>query len=204
MTIEDYEKIYFQKIKNNCEIVFDIGVADDSIFFEEPDIICHYFEPNYISHSNSMRRNIKNKEYYLNNFALSDKPCILKLYKEGSLYRRENMSDIVTQTETEVRTGLNYCLEKGIEYIDFIKIDVEGFETKVLRGFGDFLSKTKYVQFEYGIGLREAGSNLEELASILVNHGFDDFHINGEEKLENFGDDWRYCNIMCSNKKLIS
>jgi hypothetical protein len=75
MTIENYEKIYFEKIKNNCKIVFDIGVADDSIFFEEPNIICHYFEPNYISHSNSMRRNIKNKEYYLNNFALADIIC---------------------------------------------------------------------------------------------------------------------------------
>jgi len=204
MSIEGHEKNYFEKIKNDCKIVFDIGVADDSIFFEEPNIICHYFEPNYITHSNSMRRNIKNKEYYLNNFALADKPCILKLYYEGSLYKRVGGSDIVTQSDIEVRTGLDYCLEKGIEFIDFLKIDVEGFETKVLRGFGDFLSKTKYVQFEYGVGLREAESNLEELTSILINYGFDDFYIDGVEKLETFDDDWRYCNIMCTNKKLIT
>ena len=51
-----------------------------------------------------------------------------------------------------VRTGDEYCRENGIEHIDFLKIDVEGFEARVLKGFHAMLSggKVAAVQFEYG------------------------------------------------------
>lgn len=49
-------------------------------------------------------------------------------------------------------TGDHYCTSKGIEAIDFLKIDVEGFEPQVLRGFKGMLSRARIdvIQFEYG------------------------------------------------------
>ena len=49
-------------------------------------------------------------------------------------------------------TGDRYCASKGIEVIDFLKIDVEGFEPQVLRGFKGMLSHARInvIQFEYG------------------------------------------------------
>ena len=54
----------------------------------------------------------------------------------------------------QVRTtsGDRYCASKGTSVIDFLKIDVEGFEPQVLRGFEGMLKSGKIdvIQFEYG------------------------------------------------------
>jgi FkbM family methyltransferase len=54
----------------------------------------------------------------------------------------------------EVTTGDIFCAARGIERIDFLKLDVEGFEPNVLRGFGGMLGSgaIKVIQFEYGYG----------------------------------------------------
>jgi len=51
-----------------------------------------------------------------------------------------------------VTTGDRYCAAKRIENIHFLKIDVEGFEPQVLRGFNGMLNRGRIdvVQFEYG------------------------------------------------------
>ena len=50
------------------------------------------------------------------------------------------------------RPGDIFCAEKGIDNIDFLKIDVEGYEHKVLKGFEGILKRggIKVIQFEYG------------------------------------------------------
>jgi hypothetical protein len=49
-------------------------------------------------------------------------------------------------------SGDEYCQNKNIEAIDFLKIDVEGAEHLVLHGFTEMLKKhsIRIVQFEYG------------------------------------------------------
>jgi FkbM family methyltransferase len=49
-------------------------------------------------------------------------------------------------------TGALYCQQHNITHIDFLKIDVEGLEMKVLEGFGDLLQshRVDFIQFEYG------------------------------------------------------
>jgi FkbM family methyltransferase len=51
-----------------------------------------------------------------------------------------------------VETGDDYCRTHGIERIDFLKIDVEGAEGHVLRGFKTMLAENRIavIQFEYG------------------------------------------------------
>ena len=103
-------------------------------------------------------------------------------------------------------TGLDYCNINNINKIDFLKIDVEGMETRVLRGFGDILKNVKYIQFEYGIGLRDAGSNLKEIWDMLSNLGFTKFYkqtINGLYELKTPTDFWEWCNIVTFNDNLV-
>ena len=57
----------------------------------------------------------------------------------------------VIKTQRVMR-GDKYCKDIGIEFIDFLKVDVEGYEYKVLNGFEHFLEfkLIRVVQFEYG------------------------------------------------------
>jgi FkbM family methyltransferase len=52
----------------------------------------------------------------------------------------------------KVTTGDRFCAEQGIDHIDFLKVDVEGFEPQVVRGFQGMLASGKIgmIQFEYG------------------------------------------------------
>ena len=55
------------------------------------------------------------------------------------------------QIQCVTRTASEYLREKDLQCVDFVKIDVEGMELKVIRGFGDQLKNVRAVQFEYGI-----------------------------------------------------
>ena len=59
---------------------------------------------------------------------------------------------IATELTGELTTGDAYAAAHGIEHIDLLKIDVEGMEDRVLRGFGNLLQRRAIllVQFEYG------------------------------------------------------
>jgi FkbM family methyltransferase len=53
----------------------------------------------------------------------------------------------------QVRTGFDYIEQEGLNVIDLLKVDTEGHDIFVLRGFGDFLKRAfiKAIQFEYGV-----------------------------------------------------
>ena len=54
--------------------------------------------------------------------------------------------------EAKVTTGDKFCACNGIELVDFLKIDAEGFDHKVMQGFEGMLKQgqIKVIQFEYG------------------------------------------------------
>ena len=54
-------------------------------------------------------------------------------------------------TKVSVVTLDEYCREHGVDHIDFLKIDVEGFELAVLRGAKEMLARGKVeaIQFEF-------------------------------------------------------
>jgi len=58
------------------------------------------------------------------------------------------------RVRTRVTTGDLFCEREGIDRVDFLKLDVEGFEPNVLRGFKRMLADGRIgaIQFEYGYG----------------------------------------------------
>ena len=54
--------------------------------------------------------------------------------------------------EAQLDTGDRYCSRVGIDTVNFLKIDVEGSESRVIQGFGEHFAAQKIhcVQFEYG------------------------------------------------------
>ena len=81
------------------------------------------------------------------------------------------------QTSTisvEVVTGDTFSETNKIESIDYLKIDVEGFEFEVLKGFGNMLSEKaiKIIQFEYGYANADAGHTLKDIYNFLTSKGY--------------------------------
>lgn len=57
-----------------------------------------------------------------------------------------------TRVRCPMTTGERFCADHGIDRIDLLKIDVEGMEPGVIRGFASLLEQGRIgaVQFEYG------------------------------------------------------
>lgn len=95
----------------------------------------------------------------LNPFGLSDQPgrVSVHIYASNlisSMFALDSDNATVGQIACEVRRGADYAATLGIQNIDFLKIDVEGAEGKVLEGFEPLLSehRVRLVQFEYNRG----------------------------------------------------
>jgi FkbM family methyltransferase len=70
----------------------------------------------------------------------------------SSLVSMDGASTIpVTSVEVERRTGDGLCTELGIDHIRFLKVDTEGHDISVLRGFTGMIEmgRIDIIQFEY-------------------------------------------------------
>jgi FkbM family methyltransferase len=63
-----------------------------------------------------------------------------------------NAAADLTTFEFDIVTIDDVCRSRGIEAIDFMKIDVEGHELSVLKGAGEMLSRISIIQFEFNEG----------------------------------------------------
>ena len=73
----------------------------------------------------------------------------------------------------KVTTGDLFCAEHAVERVDFLKIDVEGFEPNVLRGFRRMLESGSIdvIQFEYGYVNIVARFLLKDFYDFLTPYG---------------------------------
>jgi FkbM family methyltransferase len=73
-------------------------------------------------------------------------------FSEGSGFGAHTHDLPYETRRATVTTGDLYCRQHGIEHIDLLKVDVEGVEHRVLRGFDGMLRRgaIDVVQFEYG------------------------------------------------------
>lgn len=114
------------------------------------------------------------------NAALSDKAGALEIYydREGSslasLYKRDAHGGESASEVIRTERGDEYVAAHEIRHIDLLKIDVEGHELSVFRGFGEFLApaNVSFIQFEYGGCDLDSRTTLRELYSLLDSRGF--------------------------------
>ena len=74
----------------------------------------------------------------------------------------------------QLRTGDAFCAEHGIQKIDLLKIDVEGAESFVLRGFEKMLAggRISMIQFEYEKLNTVSKFLLKDFYALLEGHGY--------------------------------
>jgi len=197
------EKYFFNSIKDKIEVIFDVGSRDDSDYLLY-DKEVHYFEPNPKFYQEIKNKPTKNKLSHFNNFGLSNKTGYSWYYpKYQSFYNRIlscKKNDEGNKIKLSLKTASEYIKTNNITHIDFLKIDTEGSEFNVLKGFEDLLSIVDVVQLEYGGTFIDNNTSLYEVLNYLYHYGFSKFYYispDGLILITNYQDHYKYCNIAC-------
>lgn len=147
-----------------------------------------------------LRERLADQRFTHNAFGLSDETgeTSIKLYGDVSalstMLARSSFWDGMLPMRIisgAVRTGDAYCEMSGIESIDVLKIDVEGVEHKVVRGFDRMLTEgaIRCVQFEYGYANGDAHFLMRDFYEMFEAYGYRVGRV-GPDGLDMSG--WRY------------
>lgn len=187
-----------RKIMNNKNlIIFDVGanigntVIDYKSFFSTATIYC--FEPVKYTYELLVVNTKKLKSVNCFNFALGnkDEQIEIALSNDSELNSLLNTSRLSggEVEKIQVKRLDDFCASNEIKQIDLLKIDVEGFEIKVLDGCGtDLLNNIKAIYVEVGfVESDRFKTNFKDLDTYLNKCGFtlSDFYDNfrwGEHK----------------------
>jgi FkbM family methyltransferase len=200
------EQLFFNHIKNHIKVIFDVGSRYDSEYTAFEGEV-HYFDPVSEAIEKLSTLPTKNKVSYYNNFGLGTENKELYYYpKYQSFYDRISScteSDDLNKIVLNIKKAREYIDKKNIESIDFLKIDTEGYEFEVLKGFEECLQNVKIIQFEYGQAFIDNNVKLSDVINYLDQHGFYKFAYiayYGLKPIDDFRDHYLYCNIVCVNK----
>lgn len=177
--------VLYNSIKNGM-YVFDIGtnMGETLLNFARlnPSGKIYGFEPVPFLFENAKKNIDLNvfRNIYLNNLAISDqKGSLFFELPQNRNFGSINMSFESTPGSREVKAiTIDEFIELNqIDQVDFIKVDVEGFEYKVLRGAVKSIQKFKPLLFielidEY---LKRNGNSASQLVQFVSNLGYNVF-----------------------------
>jgi FkbM family methyltransferase len=147
----------------SAPVVFDVGANEGQWIAEVlavcPNAIIHAFEPQI---KLAALVGAKYPNVVVNNLGVGDAVGVLELFDYAGHAGSQHASLMagvidgihngnLRSQSVSVETLDAYCAQHHIEHIDFLKIDVEGFELKVLHGANLMLKSNKIdvIQFEF-------------------------------------------------------
>ncbi|MEK6880822.1 MAG: FkbM family methyltransferase [Nanoarchaeota archaeon] len=148
--MEPQTKMSLEELKifnslSDLKVVFDVGTRIDTNYIDlKPEAEYHLFEPNPEFFYELRKKINKKNKVFLNNYGLGSKEDKLS-YNLGMQKFMEDGSSMVLP----IKTLDWYMNDKGIEKIDFLKIDTEGMDYEVLQGGYYSIKKTRYIQYEH-------------------------------------------------------
>lgn len=184
-------------------VVFAVGAQKDFDFCRAfPDSEIHLFDPNKYAF-----RELLNNEFlfarpktFFNFYGLGDHSGYYTYYFNGeSVYNHDGKDECA---KIFITTLEEYLTPRKIKTINFLKVDVEGFEYEVLKGAGSFLSSIDLIQFEYGERYPLAGKTLKMMYDLFPDRFF--YHIE-EDRLNlvsYLGEYFQYSNYLITKEKL--
>ncbi|RJU95544.1 MAG: FkbM family methyltransferase [Candidatus Poseidoniales archaeon] len=172
------------------DVVFDVGTNIGTVanWFSRRVKHVHGFEPHpdnlRITQEQILFRQTKN--ITMSQLALGSEPGTLQLHVK-SFHGHHSLGDTsasltVEKIDVQVDTVDRYCSSRGIDRIDFLKIDVEGFEEDVLKGAAAMLADNNIglVLFELRQSiLTSVGKTATGLFAPLINNGYTVFSLDG-------------------------
>jgi len=206
------ELLFYNNIKDEIDIIFDVGCRDDSLFTNFIGEV-HYFEPLKETIEILSNNNNNNNNSYFNNFGLGDKNEIKLYYPLSQSFYDRTLSMTEHTNNKNWKPGntiplkiikaSDYIKKNNIQSIGFLKIDTEGYELNVIKGFDNYISSVKMIQFEYGGTYKDNDTKMNDIVDYLKEYGFINFSYlakNGIKAISNMNDHYQYCNIVCFNR----
>ena len=171
---------------SDFKVVFDVGCnigewSSTAVrYFPAARFHCFELSPGTFK---TLSTNLVGEHFVLNNMGMGDKDAVVeyKDYGENSkvntllvdaTYHDQKIDFEIKQST--IRSGDSYCSERGIEQIDFLKIDVEGADHLVLEGFSGVLQRqaVRVIQFEYGYTHGDAKFLMRDFYKFFERHGY--------------------------------
>jgi FkbM family methyltransferase len=166
-------------------VFFDVGanVGDRTAFVLSAAVgeaRVHAFEPAPATLDHLTARFAADSRVRVVGAALSDASGSAALLDYGAL---SGLNSLVVEQfhsgptdvhSVRVIAGDEYCQEHGIDRIDFLKIDVEGFEWNVIQGLTRMLTEKRIrsVQFEYGFIHATTGHLIRDFYRLFESLGY--------------------------------
>jgi FkbM family methyltransferase len=172
--------------------IFDIG-ANTGTMTEAylqmfPGASIHAFEPHPEAFAELKRKFEDNPKVRLNNLGVAGERGSLQFnlssdvgsssflnYSQDSPYVRGIGVSTVRSLEIKTTSIDDYCIEHSIGHIDFIKLDVQGFEDRVLSGATGMLSRRAVGAIQTEIVFRDfydQASSFHKIEQVLHDYGY--------------------------------
>lgn len=219
------EHLIIKNFINYNALVFDVGANRGEwsklVLNENTHVNLYAFEPIPQIHKllkNNFGNNSNVKTF---NLAFSSVHGVCDFYYYSSTLQSSELSGFYdreilrnsfnlfpNRIQVSIETLDRFCEDQKISRIDFLKIDTEGAEWKILNGSKKLLEEQRIqsIQFEYGGCYLDANSSLEQIFMMLKEYGYIIFRIIPEglihiKKWSNSLETFRYSNYFCILEK---
>jgi FkbM family methyltransferase len=174
------------------------------------------FEPSSKAFKRLTNRFEQHSQLALFRRALADTPGTMTLIYHADFDELSTLANRTIQNprdtleNVEVTTVDIAAPESGFETIDFLKIDAEGFDERVLRGATRYLQegRIKTLQFEYGGNWADADSTLTAALKFLDDCGYDTFLMRPDGickfDIRKFGEFFHYSNFVAVRREHLA
>jgi FkbM family methyltransferase len=162
------EWAFFDQNKSKfTQTIIIVGAAHDEDYINavSDQVQFHLFEPNNDRYQTLLTTLGHKPNVTINKCGLADKVGQVQYYAD-TLSCVQRVHDIQSKSVPVIiplRTLDDYCAEKKITHVDFLKIDTEGYELPILIGGRQSLINTDFVQFEYGGCWKDTRTRLQTL-----------------------------------------
>ena len=138
----------------------------------------HCFEPDPDNFKHLTRACGQLKNVFLNQAAAGPRTETLKIYKSKQLnvdhrtYQPEEYDEVLDVKALSVD---DYVKQQQVQKVDFIKMDIQGFEMQAFNGMKETLQRypaLNMISEFWPYGLKKAGSSVSEYFQALQNEGF--------------------------------
>jgi FkbM family methyltransferase len=158
-------------------------------------------------------KRIQSPDAKILNISLGDEAKKIKFYYSDSDNSGSNSNIphyyLKNSSEVEQNKIDNIIEEEKIKKINFLKLDIEGYEWKALKGASNAISSNiiDYIQLEYNGTWIDGGGSIRKIFDLCVSNNYDLYIITKNNLLSITSyhlllDDYYYCNLLMVKKNL--